>query len=193
MLAGSQTMSAAIGSAEEAVNAGVVALPAGDQGTGHLDDRAVLRHHLYLGHRRHHPDHQVPAEMVGRGRQGRGARNTRRSTAWRAATRRRSDRLDARGLRAYRLENKAWVGKTIGELLARQPRISDRQRRAGGEPLGPDRRSSLQQGDVIALGGRREAMTEKMGLIGPEVSDRIALDVPLDQADILVTDKECLS
>ena len=33
-------------------------------------------------------------------------------------------------------------------------------------------------------------MTEKMGLIGPEVSDRTALDVPLDQAEILVTNKE---
>ena len=32
-------------------------------------------------------------------------------------------------------------------------------------------------------------MTEKMGLIGPEVSDRIALDLPLDRAEILVTNK----
>ena len=35
-------------------------------------------------------------------------------------------------------------------------------------------------------------MTEKMGLIGPEVSDRAALDVPLDRAEILVTNKEIL-
>jgi putative transport protein len=45
---------------------------------------------------------------------------------------------------------------------------------------------------VIALGGRREAMTEKMGLIGPEVSDRTALDLPLDRAEILVTNSEVL-
>ena len=35
-------------------------------------------------------------------------------------------------------------------------------------------------------------MTEKMGLIGPEVSDRTALEVQLDRADILVTEKEVL-
>ena len=33
-------------------------------------DRAVLRHHLYLGHRRHHPDLQIPAALVGCRRQG---------------------------------------------------------------------------------------------------------------------------
>jgi putative transport protein len=35
-------------------------------------------------------------------------------------------------------------------------------------------------------------MTEKMGLIGPEVSDRAALDLPLDRAEILVTNGEIL-
>ena len=48
----------------------------------------------------------------------------------------------------------------------------------------------LRLGDVIALGGRHEIMTAKMGLIGPEVSDRAALDVPLDRAEILVTTRE---
>ena len=50
----------------------------------------------------------------------------------------------------------------------------------------------LRLGDVIALGGRREVMTEKMGLIGAEVSDRVALDLPLDRAEVLVTNKEIL-
>jgi putative transport protein len=31
-----------------------------------------------------------------------------------------------------------------------------------------------------------------MGLIGPEVSDRMALDIPLDRADIVVTNKDAL-
>jgi putative transport protein len=35
-------------------------------------------------------------------------------------------------------------------------------------------------------------MTEKMGLIGPEVSDRVALDLPLDRAEILVTNRDML-
>ena len=61
-----------------------------------------------------------------------------------------------------------------------------------GVALGADYDEKLRLGDVIALGGRREAMTEKMGLIGPEVSERVALDFPLDRAEILVTNKEVL-
>ena len=48
----------------------------------------------------------------------------------------------------------------------------------------------LQKGDVIALGGSTEHLTDKMGLIGPEVADAKALGIPLDQAEILVTNKE---
>ncbi len=48
----------------------------------------------------------------------------------------------------------------------------------------------LQKGDVIALGGRLEEMTQNLGLIGPEVPDSKALNIPLDQAEILVTNKE---
>ena len=47
----------------------------------------------------------------------------------------------------------------------------------------------LQQGDIIALGGRLEAITDNMGLIGPEVADEKALNIPLDAAEILVTNK----
>ena len=47
----------------------------------------------------------------------------------------------------------------------------------------------LQQRRCDRAGGRARRMTEKMGLIGPEVSDRTALDMPLDRAEILVTNK----
>ena len=70
ILAGSQTMSAAIGTADMAVAQGAYKI-AGRQhrriGLGH--DRARLRRDLHLGHRRHHPDLQVPAALVGRGRE----------------------------------------------------------------------------------------------------------------------------
>ncbi len=35
-----------------------------DAGASQRDDRALLRHHVHLGHGRHHPDHQVPTQMV---------------------------------------------------------------------------------------------------------------------------------
>jgi putative transport protein len=48
----------------------------------------------------------------------------------------------------------------------------------------------LQKGDVVALGGATDHLTDKMGLIGPEVADAKALGIPLDQAEILVTNKD---
>jgi putative transport protein len=48
----------------------------------------------------------------------------------------------------------------------------------------------LQKDDVVALGGRLESMTEKMGLIGPEVPHEKVLNIPLDSAEIVVTNKE---
>ena len=60
----------------------------------------------------------------------------------------------------------------------------------GSDPLGADPDLVLKKGDVIALGGSTENLTAKMGLIGPEVADSKALGIPLDQAEILITNKE---
>jgi putative transport protein len=48
---------------------------------------------------------------------------------------------------------------------------------------------TLQLGDIVTIGGRIEQLTENMGLIGTEVSDPAALNVPIDAAEILVTNK----
>jgi putative transport protein len=53
--------------------------------------------------------------------------------------------------------------------------------------LGTDDEVAFRLGDIITIGGRLEEMTANMGLIGPEVADPTALNVPLDQAEILVT------
>src|SRR5206468_7171636 len=60
----------------------------------------------------------------------------------------------------------------------------------GGEALGAGRALVLQKGDIVALGGSTEHLTDKMGLIGPEVADAKALGIPMDQAEILVTNKD---
>ena len=59
----------------------------------------------------------------------------------------------------------------------------------GGEALGASPDLVMQAGDVVALGGRLEDLTANMGLLGPEVPDAKALAIPLDQAEILVTEK----
>jgi putative transport protein len=96
------------------------------------------------------------------------------------------------GLRAYRLENPQTASKTIAAFRREHPEYRILNVVRGGTSLGADPSLVLEKGDVIALGGRLEALTEKMGLIGPEVADAKALSIPLDQAEILVTNKEVI-
>jgi len=93
------------------------------------------------------------------------------------------------GLRAYRLENRQTAGKTIGQFRQTYPQYRILNIVRGGEALGASANQVMQAGDVVALGGRLEDLTANMGLLGPEVADAKALAIPLDQAEILVTEK----
>jgi putative transport protein len=192
MLAGSQTMSAAIGSAEEAINSGVVALPAGSTKEGASAMIALSYGITYIwgtvgiilitkylpkwwgidagaAAKEYEAEHGVSSGDVPA------------LSGWTAAA-----------LRAYRLENQQWFGRSVGDLLAANPEYRVINVVRGGEIMPVGKGLLLQAGDIIALGGRRETMTEKMGLIGPEVSDKTALDIPIDAAEVLVTNKDAL-
>jgi len=93
------------------------------------------------------------------------------------------------GLRAYRLENKQTAGKTIAQLRQSHPQFRVVNVVRGGEALGAGADLAMQVGDIVALGGKLEDLTSSMGLLGPEVPDAKALNIPLDQAEILVTEK----
>lgn len=192
ILAGSQTMSAAIGSAEEAVNAGVVALPPGTTPEQVSSMIALSYGITYIWGTvgiilitKYLPTWWgVDARAAARDyevKHGVASGDAPALSAWSPG-----------GVRAYLLENSEWDGKPIGALLRANPeyRVVNVVRK--GDKLGVSDDLVLQLGDVVALGGRRETMTEKMGLIGPEVSDRQALDIPLDQAEILVTNRDML-
>jgi putative transport protein len=94
------------------------------------------------------------------------------------------------GLRAYRLENRQTAGKTIGQFRHSYPQYRILNIVRGGEALGASANQVMQAGDIVALGGRLEDLTANMGLLGPEVADTKALAIPLDQAEILVTEKD---
>ena len=94
------------------------------------------------------------------------------------------------GLRAYRLENPSTAGKSIELFRKSNPEYRIVNVVRGKEAMGADPSLVLEKGDVIALGGKIESLTEKMGLIGPEVADQKALSIALDQAEILVTNKQ---
>ena len=192
MLAGSQTMSAAIGSAEQAVLAGAITPPAGTT-PEQVNAMIALSYGItYIWGTvgiilicKYLPkwwgiDAKAAARDYER-EHGVASGDVPALSGWTAG-----------GLRAYRLENDAWVGKTLYDLLQAHPEYRVVNLARDGTALGADLATPLKRGDIVALGGKREAMTEKMGLIGPEVSDRVALDVPLDKAEILVTNSELL-
>jgi putative transport protein len=93
------------------------------------------------------------------------------------------------GLRAYRLENKQTAGKTIAQFRQSYPQYRIVNVVRGSEVLGARADLAMQAGDIVALGGRLEDLTANIGLLGPEVADAKTLAIPLDQAEILVTEK----
>jgi len=190
MLAGSQTMSAAIGSAEQAITSGVVKLPEGmkpEEATGMIalsygityiwGTVGIILICKYLprwwGVDARKAAKEYEQEFGVKDLEGGGLTGYRQF-----------------GLRAYRLENPAQVGRSIGGFRKDNPEYRILNVLRGGQSLGADPGLVLQNGDVIALGGSTEHLTDKMGLIGSEVADAKALSIPLDQADILVTNKD---
>jgi len=190
ILAGAMTMSAAIGSAEEAVRQGVFKLVDG-QTAEQVSGMIALSYGLtyiwgtvgiilickYLP-RWWGIDARAAAKKY---EDENGVRNVDDAglTGYRPL-----------GLRAYKLTNDAVAGQTVRQFLQKHPEYKIVNVVRGDERLGARDDLKLQKGDVIALGGRLEAMTANMGLIGPEVPDSKVLNIPIDQAEILVTNKE---
>jgi putative transport protein len=190
MLAGSQTMSAAIGSAEQAVTSGVVKLPAGMKAEDASGMIALSYGITYIWG-------TVGIILI-----------CKYLPRWwgidaRAAAKAYEEEYGVRdvegggltgyrpfGLRAYRLENPATAGMSIAQFRQGNPEYRIVNVVRASQQLGADSGLVLQRGDVIALGGSTGALTEKMGLLGPEVADAKALGIPLDQAEILVTNKK---
>ncbi|GAA5076509.1 aspartate:alanine exchanger family transporter [Lysobacter panacisoli] len=189
VLAGSQTMSAAIGTAEMAVEQGAYKLPAGttaEQVSGMIalgygvtyiwGTVGIILICKYLPRW-----WGVDAAKAAREyEQEHGVRNVDDAalTGYRGG-----------GLRAYRLDNAQTAGQSIAQFRKTYPQYRIANVRRGDESLGASPDVVLQRGDVIALGGRLEDLTANLGLIGSEIDDPKALNVPLDQAEILVTDK----
>ena len=243
ILAGSMTMSAALGSAEEAVRQGVFAIPKG-QRLEDVTDMIALSYALtYIWGAigivlicRYLPrwwgvDARAEAKKY---EEQFGVANVDDAglTGWRPLA-----------VRAYRLTNDTLTGWTVQQFVRKYPQYKvlnvlrvEPARRApvaasspvvalGDSPVmlaagvasttrlhdsdlhaGPRARRgvlpdtiytklgaaddlALRQGDIVTLGGRLDQLTQNAGLIGPEVADESALNVPIEQAEILVTNR----
>jgi putative transport protein len=192
LVAGSQTMSAAIGSAEQAVTQGAVVPPAGttpeqvsamialSYGISYIwGTVGIILICKYLP-RWWGLDARAAAIEY---EKEHGVRNV--------------DDVGLTGYRpfsarAYKLENRKWSGRSIQNFRDEYSEYRVLNVRRGDELLGADPAVRLETGDVIALAGTRGDMTTHMGLIGPELDDPRALNVPLEQAEILVTNKDAV-
>jgi putative transport protein len=192
ILAGSQTMSAAIGSAEQAITSGVVPLPPGTTAAAATAMIALSYGITYIwgtvgiilickylprwwgvdarkAAKEYEIEHGVP-NVDDAGLSG----------------------YRPFDLRAYRLVNPALNGQTISQFRQRFAQYQIENVERGTQLLGADPSLVLQVGDVIALGGSLDVLTDHMGLIGPEVPDARALNIPLDEAEILVTHRDAI-
>lgn len=190
LLAGSQTMSAAIGSAEQAVTAGVVQVPAGST-------KEAVSAMIALSYGISYIWGTVGIILICKYLPRWWGVDARKAAAEYEAQHGVSNVDGASltgfrpfGLRAYKLQNDRVVGETIEEFRHEHPeyRVVNVMRR--GQSYGASSTLVLEKEDVVALGGALNSLTDKMGLIGPEVADAAALGVPFDQAEILVTNKE---
>jgi len=188
ILAGSQTMSAAIGTAEMAVEQGAYKLPAGtsaEQVSGMIalgygvtyiwGTVGIILICKYLP-RWWGVDAKAAAKQY---EEEHGVKNVDDAgiTGYRAG-----------GLRAYRVENPATVGKSISAFRKANPQFKIVNVVRGDETLGASPDLMLQSGDVVALGGKLEDLTSNLGLVGAEVAHQKVLNIPLDQAEILLLD-----
>ncbi len=95
-------------------------------------------------------------------------------------------------LRAYRLTDASWVGRTVREFEAsfENQRVFVERLRQDGQLLDPAPDLRLRENAVLAIAGRREAVLERALQIGEEVDDRELLDMELERLDVVLTRKE---
>lgn len=100
-------------------------------------------------------------------------------------------------VRAYRLGHQTVIGKSVAELEGLvQSKVQGPTGRAfverirrGGEIIEFNAGTVLDEGDVVALSGRRDLMTEWLDGVADEVDDPDLLNMPAETVNVVVTRK----
>ncbi len=96
-------------------------------------------------------------------------------------------------LRAFRVrEGGQVVGRTVQEAEALLPeqRVFMQRIRRDGEIMDATADVVIQAGDVVAVAGRRDVLVNLIGAAAEEVDDRELLAVPVEGVDVYLTSKE---
>lgn len=96
-------------------------------------------------------------------------------------------------LRAYALEpDSPFVGRSVGDLEAHTPeghRAFIERIRRGDKIIDAVLTTVLEPGDIVAIGGKRDQLIERLGRNAKEVEDVALLDVQTEGVDIYITNK----
>ena len=96
-------------------------------------------------------------------------------------------------LRAFRVKERGpAVGKTVQEAEALVPnqRVFIQRIRQGGQIMEATADTVIHAGDTVAVAGRRDVLVNTIGAEAEEVDDRELLAVPIEGVDVYVTSKE---
>lgn len=94
-------------------------------------------------------------------------------------------------IRAYKIGDRMPRGMTVAGAEAHHgdARIFVQRLRRDGKLMEFTPTTVLQQGDVVAVAGRTEALVEVLGKYANEVSDPELLDMPAEAVDVVLTNK----
>jgi len=94
-------------------------------------------------------------------------------------------------VRAYKIGDRMPRGMTVAgaETHHGDALIFVQRLRRDGKLMEFTPTTALQQGDVVAVAGRTEALVEVLGKYGNEVSDPELLDMPAEAVDVVLTNK----
>jgi putative transport protein len=96
------------------------------------------------------------------------------------------------GVRAYRVTNPALIGRRVQDLeaLYGEQRTFVQRIRVGDTIVDAAPDTVLQEGCIVAIGGRIKALLEREQDIGQEVDDKDLMDIPVELLDVVITKKE---
>src|SRR5215475_10762809 len=96
-------------------------------------------------------------------------------------------------VRAFRVRERGpAVGKTVqqAEALIPDQRVFILRLRQGGKIIDATAETVIHAGDVVAVAGRREVLVQLIGEQAEEVDDRELLSMPIEGVDVYVTSKD---
>lgn len=90
-------------------------------------------------------------------------------------------------VRAFAVDRPEVVGRTVGALRERYPRLAVERVRRGPRVLEPDDALRLETGDVVALSGEPAALVHATQALGSEVADPALEAVGLETVEVVAT------